>query len=240
MENISYIGLSQQMALHHLMDVTANNMANMNTPGFKSQNVLFREYLNKAQTGGETISQVQDYGTYRDLGQGTLTRTSNELDLAIQGDGFFAVQDVNGIRYTRAGTFSLNNNREIVTRDGFRVMSDSNNPLVLPADAARITISRDGSVSTEKGAVGKMKVVMFNAPQLLTPIGGGLYDADNAQEKPADKASVEQGMLENSNVQPLLEMNRMIELMRMYQSAQNMLITDHERMRGAIQRLTRV
>ncbi|MCK4944871.1 MAG: flagellar basal-body rod protein FlgF [Alphaproteobacteria bacterium] len=239
MENISYIGLSQQIALRNLMDVTANNMANMNTPGFKSQNVLFKEYLNKAQTSGETISQVQDYGTYRDIGQGTLTQTSNNLDLAIQGDGFFAVKDVNDIRYTRAGAFSLNNNREIVTRDGLRVMSDSNSSLVIPADAAQITIARDGSISTENGSVGKLKVVMFNAPQMLTPIGGGLYDANNAQEMPADNVSVEQGMLENSNVQPLLEMNKMIELMRMYQSVQDMLVKDHERMRGAIQRLTK-
>ena len=239
MENISYVGLSRQMALHNLMEVTANNMANMNTPGFKSQNVLFKEYLNKSQTNGEKISQVQDYGTYRDLGQGSLIQTSNNLDLAIHGDGFFAVKEGSDIRYTRAGAFSLNSNREIVTREGFLVMSDSGGPLVLPEDAAQITIARDGSVSTEKGSVGRLKVVTFDDPQILKPIGNGLFDANNAREKPVETVSVEQGMLENSNVQPLLEMNKMIKIMRMYQSAQNMLVTDHERMRGAIQRLTK-
>ena len=214
-------------------------MANMNTPGFKSQNVLFKEYLNKSQTNGEKISQVQDYGTYRDLGQGSLIQTFNNLDLALHGDGFFAVKAGSDIRYTRAGAFSLNSDREIVTGEGFQVMSDSGGSIVIPSDAARITIASDGSVSTEKGSVGKLKVVTFDALQRLKSIGNGLFDAGDAREKPVDTVSVEQGMLENSNVQPLLEMNKMIKIMRMYQSAQNMLVTEHERMRSVIQKLTK-
>lgn len=240
MENVAYIGLSQQMALHRLMDVTANNMANMNTPGFKSQNVLFKEYINKSQDTSDAISQVQDYGTYHDVSQGTLTRTSNKLDLAIQGEGYFGVQTTRGIRYTRDGAFSLNNKGEIVTQSGLPVLNEVNRPLTVQKGAARILINEDGTVSTEKGNIGKIKLAVFNDPQGLIPIGDNLYDAQDAQEQPVEKPQILQGMLENSNVQPIVEMNKMIEILRMYQAAQNMLMTDHERMRGTIQRLTRV
>jgi len=238
MENISYIGLSQQMALHQQMDVIANNIANMNTPGFKSQNILFREYVNKTQDSGEKISQVQDFGTYRDLVQGTLTQTSNKLDLAIQGDGFFGVQTANGTRYTRDGSFSLNNKSQIVTKSGYLVLDDNNNPITVQPGVTQISITAKGEISSEKGAIGKLKLAMFNNPQMLIPIGDDLFDAQNAQENPVDKPHIEQGMLENSNVQPVLEMNKMIEIQRMYQAAQNMLMNDHDRVRTMIQKLT--
>jgi flagellar basal-body rod protein FlgF len=239
MENVSYIGLSQQIALHRLMDVTANNMANMNTPGFKSQNVLFKEYLNKPQEDGERVSQVQDYGTYRDLTQGALTHTSNQLDLAIQGEGYFAVQTAQGVRYTRDGSFSLNNQGEIVTKAGHKVLSNVSGPLIVQPGATHISITEGGTVSTEKGLVGKMKLATFENQQTIIPIGDNLYYAQDATELPST-APVKQGMIETSNVQPVLEMNKMIEILRMYQAAQNMLVTDHERIRSMVQRLTRV
>ena len=240
MENVSYIGLSQQIALHRLMDVTANNMANMNTPGYKSENVLFKEYLSKPQNDGEKVAQVQDYGTYRDLGQGAMTHTANKLDLAIQGDGYFAVQTAQGVRYTRDGSFSLNNKGEIVTKTGYRVLSDVSGPLTVQPSATQITVTEAGTVSSEKGLVGKLKLARFDNPQTVIPIGDNLYYAQDAQEKPVDKPQVMQGMLENSNVQPVLELNKMIEILRMYQAAQNMLVTDHERIRSMVQRLTKV
>lgn len=239
MENVSYIGLSQQMALHRLMEVTANNMANMNTPGFKSQNILFKEYLNKPQENGERISQVEDVGTYRDLAQGTLSQTANKLDFAIQGEGYFTIQTANGTKYTRDGSFRLNERREIVTQAGDQVMGDGG-ALVLPEGSVYISGVENGTISTEKGTVGKLKIVTFDNPQMVVPVGGNLYDGSKAREQAIDNPKVAQGMLENSNVQPILEMNKMIEILRLYQSAQNMLMTDHERQRGAIQRLTRV
>lgn len=241
MENISYIGLSQQVALHRLMEVTANNMANMNTPGFKAQHVLFGEYLNKTQeTGKEKISQVLSSGSYRNMDQGSLTHTSNQLDLAVQGDGYFAVQTPSGVKYTRAGSFALNDKGEIVTKTGDQVLSDAGNPLTVPPGAAQITVVEDGTISSEKGSVGKLKLVTFRNPQAVVPVGNNLYEAPAIQETPVDKPHVAQGMIENSNVQPILEMNKMIEILRRYQSAQNILMTDHERIRGAIQRLSKV
>jgi len=238
MENINYIGLSQQMALYHQMDVVANNIANMNTPGFKSQNLLFKSYLNSTSEEGEKIAQVQDYGTYRDTKQGSLTQTSNKLDVAIQGDGYFAVQTANGLRYTRNGSFSLDSSGNLVTQAGDQVQSSGGGPVTIQQGAGQITIMEDGEVATELGTVGTIKVVKFGDEQALSATGGGLYDAQGAPEQPIDKPQMMQGFIESSNVQPITEMNKMLSITRMYEAVQHMLMTDHDDARTMIQKLT--
>ena len=240
MENLNYIGLSQQMSLYHQMDVVANNIANMNTPGFKSQNLLFKEYLNNTAQEGEKIAQVQDYGTYRDTKQGSLTQTSNNLDIAVQGDGYFAVQTPQGIRYTRDGAFSIGATGNIVTQSGYQVVSSDGNPITIQQGTARITIMTNGEVATETGTIGKLKLVNFANEQSLVATGGGLYDAQGAPEQNVDKPHVLQGFLESSNVQPITEMNKMISITRLYQAVQHMLMTDHDNARQMIQKLTQV
>lgn len=237
MENVSYIGLSQQMALQQQMEMTANNIANINTPGFKSQNELFLEYVNRSASG-DTLKQVKEAGTYRDLTSGALKMTSNELDFAIQGDGYFTIETPQGTRYTRDGSFSLNDKNEIVTQSGYKVMGDGGALTVQPG-AVRITVSSDGSVSTEKGTVGKMKVVNFDNDQKLSPEGGNLYNAGSQQETPVDKVQIVQGSIESSNVNPIVEMNKMIEGLRLYQASQKIIQNDHERIRTMIQKLTK-
>ena len=238
MKNLTYIGLSQQMALYNQMDMTANNIANMNTPGFKSQSLLFKEYLNKTPSDtGDKISQVQNYGAYRNTAQGPLTQTSNKLDVAIQGSGYFAVQTPQGTQYTRNGSFSLNANGEIVTQSGNQVLGTSG-PLTVQQGASQINIMADGEVSTDKGTIGTLKLVSFSNEQALSPVGNSLYDAQQAVPVPVDKPHVMQGMLEGSNVQPITEMNRMLNITRMYQSVQHMLTTDHDEQRTMIQHLT--
>jgi flagellar basal-body rod protein FlgF len=237
MENLSYISLSQQMALQQQMEITANNIANINTPGFKSQNEIFLEYLNRSASG-DTLKQVKNAGSYRDLTSGALKMTSNELDFAIQGEGYFTVETPQGTRYTRDGSFSLNDKNEIVTQSGYKVMGDGGALTVQPG-ASRITVSSDGSVSTEKGTVGKMKVVNFDNDQKLSPEGGNLYNANGQQETPVEKVQIVQGSIESSNVNPVVEMNKMIEGLRLYQASQKMIQNDHERIRTMIQKLTK-
>jgi flagellar basal-body rod protein FlgF len=239
MENISYVGLSQQVALQREMEVTANNIANMDTPGYKTQGVLFLEYINKGGDAHEKLKQVNDYGMYRDLSHGPLKQTFNKLDVGIAGEGYFAVQTPGGIRYTRDGGFALNANREIVTKDGYQVMSDGGGPIVIQADAADISINAQGGVATEKGSVGKLKVVTFNNEQNLKPVGNNLLEAAETEtEKPVENARVEQGMIESSNVNPIVEMNKMIQISRMYEAAQNMVMNDHQRILSAISKLS--
>lgn len=238
MENTSYIGLSQAKALRSWMDVTANNVANMSTPGFKGQDMLFKEYLTKPK-GGDKISMVQDYGTFRNMAQGPLQQTHNPLDLALQGDGFFAVQTDKGVRYTRSGSFMLNDKSQIVTPEGFPVLGDGSQPVTVQPGAAKITVTGKGNVSTELGEAGKIKVVVFDEEQDLVPVGYNMFEAVEQQEKPADNTSVMQGMIEGSNVQPIVEMNKMIEILRLYQQTSRMLQTDHDLQRSVISKLTR-
>jgi flagellar basal-body rod protein FlgF len=240
MENISYIGMSQQIALSQQIDVTANNIANMSTPGFKSQDVLFLDYIT-APKKGPLINQSYDYATYRDLTMGNLTKTYNPLDVAIDGKGYFAVRTPQGdTRYTRDGSFGLNTESQLVDQSGNVVIGETGNPLVVQPDAKQVTVSIDGKISSERGDIGKLKVVTFDNEQALVKVGNNLYEAGSQNEQALDDRHIEQGVIEGSNVNPISEMNKMISLMRMFQATQNLLQNDHERIVGAIQKLTSV
>ncbi|MBL9034438.1 MAG: flagellar hook-basal body complex protein, partial [Rhodospirillaceae bacterium] len=118
METPIYIALSRQMVLRNQMDVVANNIANASTPGFKAEMMLLTEVELPAERGTE-LSYVQDFATARDFSAGPLRATGNDLDLAIQGDGFFSVQTPDGVRYTRVGRFQLDANGTLITSQGY-------------------------------------------------------------------------------------------------------------------------
>jgi flagellar basal-body rod protein FlgF len=239
MENISYVGMSQQVALQQQMQVAANNLANMSTPGYKAEGVLFEQYITTPQNADE-IDQVQNYGTYRNLEMGTLSQTHNPLDMAIEGDGYFSVSTPQGVRYTRDGGFALNTDRQIVDKSGNILLNENGDAIVVPPDATQISISSDGTIVSELGDIGRVKLVSFPNPQMLTKLGNNLYAADGQAEQPVARRHVVQGVLEGSNVNPVIEMNKMVQLLRMFQAAQNMLQTDHDRITKAIQTLTSV
>jgi len=236
MENAGYIALSRQMVLRREMDVIANNMANLNTPAYKGQSMLFAEYLETTDSG-EKVSFVQDISLVRNLTEGQMTATDNPLDVAIQGDGYFEVETPVGPRYTRAGALQLNANGELITSSGQRVLGEGGGPITLPANAADVTITRDGTVSTEQGPAGRLRVVRFENEQALVKQADGLYDADGQEALPADGAEVMQGMVEGSNVQGILELTRMIETVRSYSNTGKLVNDEHERLRRAIQSL---
>lgn len=237
MENISYVGLSHQMALQQQMDLVSNNIANMTTPGYKSQEMLFLEYLVEPEDG-ENLSQVLDQSSYRRTEQGTFKQTFNPLDLAISGDGYFAVETRQGVRYTRAGNFALNNEGTIVNTKGHALLDQNGQPLKVPEGDTQITITADGSLSSESGEIGKIKLVTFENPQDMSELGNGLYDMIEAEEIPDDESQVIQGAIESSNVQPIAEMTKMIEILRTYQSVARIMQNDHDRQRSAIRTLT--
>lgn len=238
MENIAYVALSLQTVLNRQMQVTANNVANMSTAGYKAQGVLFNEELTKAQ-GGEKLSMVLDHGTFRRVEQGPLQQTGNPLDLALEGSGFFEIETAQGARYTRAGNFSLDMEGRIVTQNGNPVLSDGGQPITIPQGDTQIMIANDGTISTaESGIIGRVGVMRFADEQKIIEEGHGLYNANAEVPVQAENTKVLQSMLEGSNVQPVLEMNRMIEIVRNYQQTQRLLQTDHERQRNVISRLT--
>jgi len=238
METPSYIALARQDALRRQMDVIANNVANMNTTGFKAQRMQFVEFLERASQS-ERYSMPIDLATTRDNRPGPVTPTGNPLDVAIEGDAYFVVDTANGPRYTRAGQFRLDSQRRIVDKSGLPVLNQANQPMTIPATASEITISEAGMVSTELGQVGRFRMVRFNGDQQLEEVGNGLYATDQ-QATAADDAKVVQGMLEGSNVQGVVEMTSMISVTREYQQVQKMIEAEHERMRTANRQLSRL
>lgn len=240
MLNSLYIGLSQQMALRNQMDGIANNVANMNTTGFKREEVLFREFLIPAEDG-TNYSYVMDFGISRDLADGEMTATGNSFDFAIKGEGFFAVETINGNRYTRNGHFSLNDEGTLVTAAGDPLLDESGRQLTFTPEDGAITIAPDGRVSAEFANLGalRLSLVTFDNLKALKKIGNGLYETAQTPND-TEGSTIHQGMLENSNVRSVVEMTRMIEVSRKYELVQRLIDAGYDLERTAIQRLGQV
>lgn len=238
MQNPGYIALSRQVVLANQLDVTANNIANVNTTGFKRQNSLFSEHLSQMDNG-ESVSYVLDAGTVRDTGQGPLRTTGSSLDVAIEGDGYFSFETPAGTRYGRDGQFSRNGDNELVNRNGYPLMSADGERIVLPETAREFTISKTGEVYADDALVSRIQLVNFNNPQALVHTSEGLYKADGAPQD-AEDATLRQGMLEGSNVNPIVELVRMLEIQRDYQGSHRIMKTEHDRLTRAIKELGRV
>jgi len=240
MDNSLLVSLSQQLAAYRSMDVIANNLANVSTPGFKRESARFEELVAMVrpadgQRGMQPVSFVKDAGISRDLGQGAITRTDAPLDVAINGNGFFVVTTPAGERYTRDGHFSLDQEGRLVTSDGHAVMGDGGAITVNPADG-EIHIARDGTISSDQGQRGRLAIVSFENPQDMRNVGNTMLDTDQAEIAP-ENIRLMQGALEGSNVQPIVEMTNMIEVSRSYASAQKLIDQADQMRRQAIQEL---
>ncbi len=254
MQNALLVGLSRQVALQRELDVVANNIANMNTTGFKADGSLFEEYLSPvARADGvpaidSRISFVRDRGTWHDLGQGPLERTGNPLDISIDGKAFLVVQTPRGERYTRNGALQVDAKGQLVTADGNPVIGESG-PITLQPTDRDVSISPEGAVSVREGKSpadslrGKLKLVTFdNAQQSkLLKDGSGAFMAPDGVTPAADKTSrIIQGSIEKSNVRGVVEMTRMIEITRSYTQVAAMLQQQHDMRTSAINKLADV
>ncbi len=244
MQNATYIALSSQMALQRQMDVVANNMANLSTPAYKNEQMLFSQYLVQPEGTGP-LAFVQDISTVRDLRQGPISKTGNPLDLALQGSGYFAVQTPLGARYTRNGHFTLDGQGQLVTSQGYAVLGDTGQPIAIPTDATDITIAPDGTISvkqpgtTAQAHVGKIQMVDFAVPQAVTPAANGLYVTDQTPQ-PVSGTTMQQGMIEESNVQAVVELTRMMSVSRASSGIKSFLDAEDQRERNAIDKLSKV
>lgn len=238
MENSIYVGLSRSIALQREMDTVANNIANVNTPGYRSQHMLFKEYVEAPKGIAEPLSMVLDYGQYMSNKPGSMKLTGNQTDVGLQGPGFLSVQNGDETLYTRAGNLALNVKGELVTADGKPVLTAGGGPVIIPEGSTEIRIAEDGTVSNQDGELGRLAVTEFDNINQLDPVGENMYRA-NAEGKPAQDTRVMQGMLEGSNVNAITQMTRMIDVHRAYQSTQRMLQNEHERQTNMIQKMTR-
>jgi flagellar basal-body rod protein FlgF len=242
MQTPSYIALSRQTALWRQMDVVANNIANMNTPGFKGESLMFSEYLSPSRGSDspfpDMLSYTYDFGTSRNTALGPMEHTGNPLDVAINGAGYFEIDTDFGRFYTRNGRFMLDADGMIVTGSGHPVMSTEGTPFFIAPNESEITIARDGTVSTENGAIGRMNIVSFEDEQALLRVQAGLYDAGDQDPQAAAGMALEQGTLEGSNILATEQITRMIEIQRAYESVQKMIEGESERQRRAIRTLS--
>jgi flagellar basal-body rod protein FlgF len=247
MQNALLIGLSRQVALSRELDVVANNIANMNTTGFKADGSLFEEYLNSAARAADTrVSFVQDRATWIDMSAGALERTGNALDVAINGDGFFAVQTQRGVRYTRNGSFQINPSGQLVTAQGDPVLGDGG-PITFQPTDRQISISPDGTISVREGNSkadsqrGKLRLVSFANPRQLQKDGNGTFNyVGNDAPVESKSATIAQGSLEKSNVRAVAEMSRMIEITRSYTQVAAMLQQQSDLGQSSIDKLADV
>ncbi len=240
MESPLLIALSKADVLGRQMELVANNIANSTTTGFKQQHMLFETQQVKPERN-ETLNFVIDRATYRDLSAGPTVTTGNPFDVALNGPGFLAVKDSAGQTvYTRAGTLKLSTEGNIVDTLGNSILSDGGDVINIPDTVSNVSIGSDGTVSGDQGTLGKLQVSEFSAPQMLTPIANGYYKAEGTTATPATETTVVQGALENSNVQPVVEMTQMMDITRQYQIVQNIISGEHERIRNAIRTLGKV
>jgi flagellar basal-body rod protein FlgF len=252
MENALLIGLSRQAALERQIDVIANNIANVNTAGFKADNALFEEYLNTPAHEDNFVGQdrrvsfVQDRGTYRDFTQGPVSATSNPLDIAIDGSAFLTVQTSAGERYTRDGGLHIDNQGQLVTAAGNPVLGTAG-PIVFQPTDHDVNITPEGTVTVVEGngrtdAIrGTLRLVSFTDAQKILKEGFNLYSAGQAGAPQADtKSRVRQGFIEQSNVNGVSEMSRMVEVTRAYTAISTLMQQQADLQKSAIQQLADV
>ena len=252
MANELLVGLSRQLTLERQMDVVANNVANLNTAGYKANRSLFVEYLNSGAhednfVGRDRrVSFVQDRATFHDFSQGAAEQTKNPLDVAIDGGAFLAVQTPAGERYTRDGGLQINNQGQLVTVAGHPVLGASG-PIVFQPTDKDISIASDGNITVLEGTNrvdsvrGKLRLVSFAQAQRLVKEGSNLYSGgEGATPQPDTTSKVRQGFIEKSNVNSVAEMSRMLEVTRSYTQISAMLQQQGDLRKTALDKLADV
>ncbi len=246
MDNTLYIALARQMQLFRTMDAVANNVANVNTTGYKKESVAFSEYVIDAGRR-QNVAFSNDIATVRSLEQGALEITNNPLDAAIQGNGYFVVDAPEGERYTRAGNFTRNVDGELVTPQGFPVQGEGGNPILLLPGDFDIRIGQDGTIVARNGQEevlrGQLRIVKFADQRDLDKVGDTQFTAaGGAAPEPAivfEDFKLAQGALENSNVNSVKEMTEMIRVSRRVGSTARMMQSLHDMTSDAVSRLAR-
>jgi flagellar basal-body rod protein FlgF len=241
MDNTSNIVLSRLTTQMRAMEVTANNLANLSTPGYRAERVVFADWLSAQKhtsipAGDRQLAYTQDRATYRERAEGTITHTGNPLDIALSGDGYFTVQTAAGTRLTRAGRFTLQTDGTIGDEAGNALLDVNNQKLrTAPADTV-LTITADGAISSQNGPIGKIAVVTPNDANKLTAEGSRLLRADGPTT-PVAKPHLVQGAVEDSNVGATSELVRMLDVQRGFQLATQFIEAESNRRQTAIDKI---
>jgi flagellar basal-body rod protein FlgF len=248
MQNTLLVGLSRQVALGRELDVVANNIANINTTGFKAEGSIFEEFLNsnaRADTTGNRVSFVRDRGTWHDLSAGPVEKTGNPLDVAVDGNALLVVQTPRGERYTRNGSFQINAQGQLVTSEGNPVLGEAG-PITFQPTDNQVSISADGTISVREGNAttdsqrGTLRMVSVANAQNLQKDGGSTFSVAGETPQPTKASRIVQGTVEKSNVRAVVEMTRMIEVTRSYTQIANMISQQADMQRSSLTKLAEV
>ncbi len=236
MDNSLYVALSRQTTLFRDMAITANNIANASTTGFQAEKTMFTEYLTD-DGNHEKVSYSQDIASYHELKQGSMDVTGNDLDVAIQGEGYFVVETAGGERYTRAGSFQLDAEGTLVTPAGFPVLDDAGQRIQFAPEDRQIIIGENGSIQVDGDERGILGLVEFPNRQLLTRMDSTTYESEVPPQL-AENSRILQGTLESSNVSAVHELVRLTELSRSTGSTAKFIETVYDLQRKAGQTWT--
>lgn len=234
--SLHYLALNRQIGLKLEMDIIANNIANINTTGFRKEGISFTEFVLSA-ANEDSVSMADPGARYALDRPGGVTQTGGAFDVAIEGDGFFVIDGLDGPVLTRAGMFQISDAGVLSTTNGDAVLDNGGAQIPIGIDAKDIKISTDGTISSNGNIIAQIGVVSADPVQMERFGDTAFLVADDAFEAVVDP-KVRQGSLEGSNVNPVHEIARMIEVTRAYEMAQSVIQDEDERVREAIQTLS--
>ena len=236
MDNAGYIGLSRSAGLMRELNAVANNIANLSTNGYRREGSIFAEHVKALDGNDPSISMTSMGYRYVDMSSGDIVHTSNALDFAIPGEGFFLIETPGGPRLTRDGAFSVNAIGELVNGSGNRVLNESGGSIVIPPQAEDIQASDDGIIFADNQAVGRLGVVMAD-PATMVREGSNLFHAEDGYQ-PVENPIVRQRAIEGSNVSAVTELARLIEVQRMYEASKSFTDNESDRIRQTVRTLS--
>lgn len=237
MDNAGYTTLTRQSGLLAEMRAVANNIANASTTGFRREGLIFSEFVQALAPGDPSLSMATANVRDTRLDQAQLTQTGGTFDLAIEGEGFFMIEGPDGAMLTRAGAFTPSPAGELVTLDGYRLLDGGGAPVFVPADTAAIAIAPDGTLSADGQPLAEIGLWLPDDPNDMRHRDGVRFDVPGGAQPAIEGGAILQGFLEGSNVDPIGELARMIEIQRAYEQGQAFLERDDERIRAVIQAL---
>ena len=238
MDNGIYTTLNRQSGLMQEMQVVANNIANMSTTGFRREGVIFAEHVAALQGAEPSLSMATAEGRAVNMSQGVLQQTGGRFDLAIEGEGFFMIQTPDGNQLTRAGAFTASPEGALVTAEGFPVLDAGGAPIAMPPGATQVTVARDGTMSADGQPVAQVGIFLPVDPNELIEVAGTRFKTTQAPQA-TEGGTIFQGFLEGSNVNPVMEITRMIAVQRAYEMGQSFLESEDSRIKSVVQTIGR-
>lgn len=235
MDLAGYVALTRQSGLARELQAVANNIANLSTTGYRREGVIFAEEVRALPAEGGSVAMTAARARYTDNLQGSLQETGGSLDLAIEGDGYFTVMTPDGERLTRAGAFTRNSDGTVVNMDGYPLLDEGGGEIVVPFEARAVNVAADGTIGIDGEPAARLGLVAVADPTKLSREAGTLFSA--AATEPLEDGRIVQGFLEHSNVNPVAEMARMIEVQRAYEYGQKLMDQEDERIRLVVKTL---